>query len=75
MMHTKAEKQKNFGLAGGKRMSKFSLLQNFIASQSGATAIEYALIAGGISIAIVISGSILGGNVAAMFNTVQSAVN
>ncbi len=56
-------------------MSKCSLLRSFIASQSGATAIEYALIAGGISIAIVISGSILGGNVATMFNTVQSVMN
>jgi len=75
MMCTKAENQRNLGLAGGKRMSKCSLLRSFIASQSGATAIEYALIAGGISIAIVISGSILGGNVATMFNTVQSVMN
>ena len=50
-------------------------LHNFIASERGATAIEYALIAGGVSIAIVISGAILGGNVAALFTTVASSVN
>jgi len=61
--------------AGEKRMQNNSLWHNFITSKRGATAIEYALIAGGISIAIVISGAILGGNVTALFVTVASAVN
>lgn len=66
---------KSIELAGDKRMQNGSLLSCFVACERGATAIEYALIAGGISIAIVISGAILGGNVAALFTTVASAVN
>jgi len=72
MVHTKAENQNKPRLAG---MWKHSLVQSFAASQQGATAIEYALIAGGISIAIVVSGSVLGGNVAALFDTVRNAMN
>ncbi len=72
MMCTKAENQKKTRLAG---MWKHSLLQSFAASQQAATAIEYAMIAGGISIVIVVSGSILGGSITTMFDTVQSAMN
>jgi pilus assembly protein Flp/PilA len=41
----------------------------FAVSQSGATAIEYALIAGSISIAIVTAVSMLGQNVLALFQS------
>jgi len=52
-----------------------SLLRNFIATTRGATAIEYALIAGGISIVIVGAVVALGTDVAGLFTTVQSAFN
>jgi len=75
MMHTKAENQKYLGLIGAKTMWKRPLLRDFIASQQGTTAIEYALIASGISVVIIISGSILGDNITTMFNTIESAMN
>ncbi len=39
---------------------------------SGATAIEYALIAAGIAVAIIVSVGLLGEEVANVFNTIQS---
>ncbi len=56
-------------------MQNFSLLHGFIASERGATAIEYALIAGGISVVIVGAVIAIGVDVTGLFTTVQSAFN
>ncbi|MDI3469262.1 MAG: Flp pilus assembly protein, pilin Flp [Pseudolabrys sp.] len=50
-------------------------LKAFLRDTSGATSIEYALIASGISIAILGTVTIVGGKVLAMFTTVKDALN
>lgn len=47
------------------------LLRRFTSNNSGATAIEYALIAGGISIVIVVSVSGVGDELVSIFTEVQ----
>jgi pilus assembly protein Flp/PilA len=47
-----------------------SLVKSFIASESGATAIEYGLIAALISVAIVAALTAVGGQLNTLFNTV-----
>ena len=42
--------------------------------ENGATAIEYAMIAGMVSIAIVIALTALGGNVGNLYNSISNAV-
>ncbi|MCZ6839401.1 MAG: Flp family type IVb pilin [Alphaproteobacteria bacterium] len=42
--------------------------------ESGATAVEYALIAAGIAIAIVVSVGLIGGGLAVFFNSVSSDI-
>ena len=71
----KNRNMKSIELAGEKRMRNFSLLHGFIASERGATAIEYALIAGGISVVIVGAIAAIGVDVVGLFTTVQSAFN
>ncbi|HEY7300408.1 MAG TPA: Flp family type IVb pilin [Xanthobacteraceae bacterium] len=51
-----------------------SLLFNFASDESGATAIEYGLIAAGISIAIVTVVQTVGTNLNATFSTIANAV-
>ncbi len=46
----------------------------FFLSESGATAIEYAVIATGILVAIIVAVQFLGGNVSNMFNDVAAYV-
>ena len=48
--------------------------RSFAADASGATAIEYALIAAGIAVAIVAAVGLLGGNLAALFGDVAAKV-
>ena len=50
------------------------LLSRFIKSETGATAIEYGLIAAGISVAIVTVVGTLGTNLNATFTTVANAL-
>ena len=50
-------------------------VRNFVSNESGATGMEYALLASGISIGIVVSVATLGGNVEGMFTDVSAAVN
>lgn len=50
------------------------LVARFVKDESGATAIEYALIAGGIAGAIVLAVTTLGGNVNAMWTRVSTAL-
>jgi len=73
MMQIKAEIEKNNSAAGDKGRWNCSLLRKFMTSTQGATAIEYALIAGGISVVVIVSGSVLGGNVEQLFITIQGA--
>ena len=51
------------------------MLRIFLKDTSGATAIEYALIAAGISIVIVNAVNALGVKVTGLFNKVDSALN
>ena len=50
------------------------IVKKFAADLSGATAIEYGLIAAGIAVAIIVSVGLLGDELAAMFGQVQTAV-
>jgi len=51
-----------------------AVLRRFLADQSGATAIEYGLIAAGISVAIIAAVQSLGGRIRTTFNNVSSAL-
>jgi len=66
---------KSIELAGEKRMRNGSLLRGFVACERGATAIEYALIAGGISVVIVGAVTAIGVDVRGLFTSVQAAFN
>lgn len=49
-------------------------VQAYVQSKEGATAIEYGLIAGGISLAIMAAVFLAGGSLSAMFNSISSAL-
>ncbi len=51
-----------------------ALLWNFLRNEQGATAIEYGLIAAGISVAIIATVAALGTNLNTTFSSVSSAV-
>ena len=51
-----------------------SLVKNFIMDESGATAIEYGLIAAGISVAIVAIVGVIGTELENTFNTIASSL-
>jgi pilus assembly protein Flp/PilA len=50
------------------------LVQRFVRDESGATAIEYGLIAAGISVVIIAAVQLTGANVNATFNAVAAAL-
>jgi len=50
------------------------LLKQFIADQSGATSIEYALIAAGIALAIIAAVNSLGTKLAGKFTSINSSL-
>jgi pilus assembly protein Flp/PilA len=50
-------------------------LSEFLADESGATAVEYALIAGGIALGILISLNALGTAIGSTFDTARAALN
>lgn len=50
-------------------------LCDFLADESGATAIEYALIASGIALAILASVNALGTAINTTFNTISTSLN
>ena len=54
-------------------MSKF--LTRFLKDESGATAIEYGLIAAGLSVAIIATVTSLGGKLVTVFGKVDTALN
>ena len=51
------------------------ILANFVADESGATAIEYALIASGIALAILASLNALGTAISSTFDAAKTALN
>jgi pilus assembly protein Flp/PilA len=51
-----------------------NLIARFVKDQSGATAIEYGLIAAGISLAIIAVVNGLGSNLSAKFSTVNTSL-
>jgi pilus assembly protein Flp/PilA len=51
-----------------------NLLKNFIADESGATAIEYGLIAAGISLAIIAVVNGLGSNLKTKFTSINTSL-
>jgi len=50
------------------------MIAKFLADDSGATAIEYGLIAAGISIAIIVVVNGLGGNLNAKFDSINTSL-
>ena len=55
------------------RLTMIRLLRHFLRDQSGATAIEYAIIAGGVAAAVAGAISVLGISVAAKWTAVSNA--
>jgi pilus assembly protein Flp/PilA len=51
-----------------------SILKNFVADESGATAIEYGLIAAGIAIAIITAVNGVGTQLSTNFNTISTSL-
>jgi pilus assembly protein Flp/PilA len=60
-------------IAGGHLMTKFA--KKFLADESGATAIEYGLIAALISVAIIAAAKNMGNNVSKTFSNVATNIN
>lgn len=53
-------------------MSQF--LKSFVKDESGATAIEYGLIAAGIAVVIITAVQLVGTNLTAQFNAIATAI-
>jgi pilus assembly protein Flp/PilA len=51
-----------------------NLIARFVKNESGATAIEYGLIAAGISLAIIAAVNGIGGNLNTKFNSINSSL-
>jgi pilus assembly protein Flp/PilA len=54
------------------RETDMCMFKQFLRNQSGATAIEYGLIAAGISVAIIVVVNALGSQLSSVFTTVNS---
>lgn len=52
-----------------------SMIKRFAKDESGATAIEYGLIAAGIAIVIITAVALVGSSLETMFGTVSSAIS
>ncbi len=50
------------------------MIKSLLRDESGATAIEYGLIAGLVSIAIIAALTLLGGNLSSLFSTIANTV-
>lgn len=55
-----------------RRSAARSKIRNFIHNEEGATAIEYAMIAAGISITIITGVTLIGGNLKTMYEAVAA---
>ncbi len=62
-----------FAFKGG--VSRFTLIKDLMKDESGATAIEYGLIAALVSVAAIAALQALGGSLQNMFNTVATALD
>lgn len=51
-----------------------NLIKKFVRDESGATAIEYGLIAAGIAVVIIAAVQLVGSNLSATFQTIATAV-
>ncbi len=51
------------------------LLHRFLADRSGATAIEYGLIASGIAVAIIVAVGLVGDNLSLLFDTIAKVID
>jgi pilus assembly protein Flp/PilA len=60
--------------AAGQEFSMRRLIANFLSDQSGATAIEYCLIACGIALAIIVSVQAIGPTLATKFTSVNASL-
>jgi pilus assembly protein Flp/PilA len=60
--------------AHSKQEPRMSVLKRFLRDESGATAIEYGLIAAGISVAIIVVVKNVGTNLSGTFTSVQNAL-
>ncbi len=60
--------------ARNKGESRMSMLKRFLREDSGATAIEYGLIAAGISVAIIVVVQGVGTNLSGVFTSVQNGL-
>jgi pilus assembly protein Flp/PilA len=56
------------------RKSPLSLLRRFLSDTSGATAIEYGLIVGGISVAIIATVNSVGQQILEVFNDIDTSI-
>ncbi|HEV7372390.1 Flp family type IVb pilin [Arenibaculum sp.] len=54
---------------------KFCSLRKFVSDESGATAIEYGLIAALVSVAAIVALNSMGGSLRSMFTTVSTQLN
>jgi pilus assembly protein Flp/PilA len=52
-----------------------NLLTRFAADESGATAIEYGLIAGLIAVGIIVAATTLGGSLSSLFDRISGKLN
>src|SRR5712691_7548198 len=59
---------------GSRSYQMHSLFSRFVKDESGATAIEYGLIAAGISVVIITAVKLVGTNLTTTFNSVANAV-
>lgn len=62
-----------YSIRGSTVMQKF--VKSFIADESGATAIEYGLIAALIAVGIIGAATLLGGNLSNLFNGIAGSVS
>jgi pilus assembly protein Flp/PilA len=58
----------------GKELIMKTLINRFVKDESGATAIEYGLIAALIAVAIITALTALGGNISGRFNLIASSI-
>ena len=56
-------------------MKMYTFIKNFVKDESGATAIEYGLIAALVSVAAVTALTQMGGSLSTMFTTVSTTLN
>lgn len=73
-MQKKTETRQDSEIAHKREWWNVAVFRKFVVSRSGATAIEYALIAGSISIVIIVGGALLSGNVTRIFNLIADTI-